>query len=92
MRAVVHGLMAVGIPGFGGHYFGGLASSLPLPVLLLAAAVVVIAVFGMMSRFRDIFQGKGTAIDFIGLIVVLLILILVLLVMGSGVIKGVRVM
>jgi len=92
MFAIVHGLMAVSFPGIGGHDLGGLASSLPLSVVLLAAAVVIIAVFGMMSRFRDIFQGKGTAMDFIGLIVVLMILALVVLVMGKGVVRGIRVM
>lgn len=92
MLTYTHGMMALSFTDLGSGYIGGLTHTVPFPIVVLAIVVVVIALFGMMSRMADIFRGKGTAVDFIGMIIMLMLVLLVLFITGSGVVRGINVM
>lgn len=88
----MHGIMTLSFSDLGSGYIGGLAHTVPFPIVVLAMVVVVIALFGLLSRMADIFRGKGTAVDFIGMIIMLMLVLLVLFITGSGVVRGINVM
>lgn len=84
------GVYALGSTGSLNHDFGGLAYSIPLPVLVLVLVVLVIAAFGLLSRFGSIVKGKGSATDYLGMLILMGLFLLVALLVGSGMLGGMR--
>lgn len=87
MKWYLTGVDAMGSVGAARQKVEGLVYSIPEPLLILVLVVFVIAVFGMLSRIKAVLSGKGTAADFLGIIILLVMLVLVLLIIGSGVLK-----
>ncbi len=81
---------AMGSTGGLSHDFSGLTSHIPLPVLILVLVVLVIAAFGLISRFGSIVKGKGTATDYLGILILMGLFLLVALLVGSGMLGGMR--
>jgi len=86
-----HGVYAMGYVDRARDYFSGMAYTVPLPILLIAVAVFLVAFFGIISRFRSILKGKGSPLDFVGLIIMLILLALAAVIVMSGVVKSLHV-
>jgi len=86
-----HGVYAMGYVERGRDYLSGMAYTVPLPVLIIAVVVFIVAFFGIISRFRSILKGKGTPLDFVGLIIMLILLALAAVIVMSGVVKSLHV-
>lgn len=81
---------AMGSTGGLNHDFSGLTYNIPLPILVLVLVVLVIAAFGLISRFSAIVKGKGTATDYLGILIIIGLFLLVALLVGSGMLGGMR--
>lgn len=92
MQGYISTLSDLSFAGVTGYYFGGLTHSLPLPVMVLALAVVAIAMHGAYSRMQTLKQGENAGTDLIGIMVVLVMFVLVSFLLTSGIVKTIQIL
>jgi len=65
---------------------------LPLPVVVGLAVVALIGVFGILGRVKAILSGKGSAMDFITVVLILVVAAIVFFLVAGRAVKGINVM
>jgi len=65
---------------------------LPLPVVVGLAVVALIGVVGILGRVKAILSGKGTAMDFITVVLIFMVAAIVFFLVAGRAIKGLNVM
>ncbi len=71
-----------------GHDVSGLVSAMPTLVLVLAGAVLVIVIIGLFSRVRDMISGRASALDYVGMALMLAFLVIIGLALAKVYFKG----
>jgi hypothetical protein len=91
MYGTEHGFYAMGYIDRAKDYYSGVAYNIPMPILIIAVVVFLVAFFGIISRFRAILKGKGTPLDFVGVIIMLILLAMAGIIVMSGVVKSLHI-
>jgi len=76
----------------GGKDVTGFLYDLPLPILIGLAIAAVIGLFGMLGRIKALLTGKGTALDFVTVVLILMVAAIVLIVIAGNVVRSLNVM
>jgi len=65
---------------------------MPLPLLIGLAVAALIGIFGIIGRLKAILSGKGSATDFLTVILVLMVATVILFLVAGRAIKEINVM